>query len=136
MSDTVYVVYCYEKRATEDDYEKGELPNTDSYFSMDLAVREKSLVKAMDKMASTLGVDCDSYDIYAIASECYDGRITFSRMENDDGYEPTQAELDAWKAGRTRLWTADYFCRVEKTFEMGDDEIAETIAKEKQEVAS
>lgn len=131
MSECIYVVHCYEKGATVDDYQKGALLDTESYFAMDITVRDASLSKALEEMANMLGMDFKPED-----ADICDGRVTLSRTENAEGYEPTERELESWRAGHTRMWIADYSCWIEKSRRMGDDEIMETLAKEKEEAAS
>ncbi|MCP5115377.1 MAG: hypothetical protein GY953_31500 [bacterium] len=35
-------------------------------------------------------------------------RVTLQRMETDKAYAPTDAEVEAWKSGKLRLWLVTY----------------------------
>lgn len=84
----------------EDDYEKGEVGK-----SMMKDVGFKGLeFTSIEDLAKETGFD-DNKDAW-ISFE--DGRIIFQRHENENGEEPSENEIEEWKAGNIKLYNTDY----------------------------
>ena len=60
------------------------------------------------KKAISEHVGCELEAITVNPCEDDPSRIDAQRMENDDGEEPTQSQLEAFRAGELDLWVADY----------------------------
>ena len=98
-----YEMKCYEKRAEQDQYEKG-CDGIANNFSMDITVSDRNLKKCVEKAFNQLGMIYNNINDIFI----YDGRIVISREENDNGEQPSQSEIQAWKRGEIILWFCDY----------------------------
>lgn len=59
----------------------------------------------------------------------FDDRLEFQCHETGEGYQPTAAELDKWKAGAMKMWLVNYsFYLVEVTEKkLGHDELKEAF---------
>jgi len=42
------------------------------------------------------------------------GRVDIQTLETDDSQSPSKAELEAWKAGKLRLWACTYTFHVQE----------------------
>lgn len=73
--------------------------------------------RSLTELLAALGeVYCLTIDDVFIADQGA-GRvdwISFNRMENADGAEPTEGQLAAWKRGEVTLYLADYSFAIEK----------------------
>ena len=101
-----FVMQCVEKQAEEDVYEEGVNGKT-SNFSMNITVSDRNLKKCAEKACNSIGIDFDIDNFFI-----QDGFITMSKMENDDGEEASDPEIESWKKGETRLWLCDYIWSV------------------------
>jgi len=86
----------------EDDYEEGEGKNVNSYTGL-----KNSIVKANDLikfLADNVSLSDDPND-YVLDDN---GFINTSRLENADGSEASEYEIEKWKKGEMKLYSAHY----------------------------
>jgi hypothetical protein len=93
------------KDVTEDDWDKGQDPDSRRHVLSERENRQFSSTKELfDYLKTQYGIENDPKKYTAFE----DGRLIYSRMENDEGDEPSSRETEYFKAGKGKLWAADY----------------------------
>lgn len=108
---TQYQIHGLLKFAEEDIYDEGCQPETASTFQVDVDFRGDTPQEVIQKVADFLGVDQDGIERNACDEP---GRVDFSLMEDAEGTTASQAQIESWKKGKTRLWAVTYTAHVEK----------------------
>jgi hypothetical protein len=108
MTETYFEIDGLSKTSTEDDFEMGEVGRSSSFY-VDLKFSKKELEEVIEEAREWLGVDPGSVD-----REAGNGIINFSRLENAAGYEPSNDEVERWKAGNLKLYHVIYTGEVKK----------------------
>ena len=80
-------------------------------MSESINVEASSLKGLVDELSQRYGLAMD--DIF-IPDDGPVRFFDFDLMENEDCFEPTEYELEEWKAGRLKLWHAIYSFTIEK----------------------
>jgi len=107
----IYAATFVEKLASRDDYEHG--CDTDSVCTL-----AESIDITADSLTDLLAVISDRYGLdlgYVFLGDDGDSVPYFStdRLENADGDEPTDREMELWKNGEIDLYLCDYTFMVE-----------------------
>lgn len=93
----------------EDNYERGCEGGGSSY------VYDHSFDAASEE--ALIGFVCNHFDVERDAIELNaceeDGRIDIARMEDANGCNASQSEIESWKKGKTRLWHVVYTGQLE-----------------------
>lgn len=100
-------MYCINgvmKYVEQDDFDKGCIGNN-SECSISINLRSATIEDLLKQFASFFGVEVKDLSL-DVCDEI--GRIEAQLQENDDGNEPSQAQLHAWKQGEGRMWAATY----------------------------
>lgn len=101
----MYSIINFLKFAEEDKFNEGCDPDTAMTSSVDITFEAETIDEVSQKVRDFFGVTNDSIEFNA----CDDyGRIDIQIMENKAGDQPTQYELDEWKAGNRRMWACTY----------------------------
>lgn len=79
-----------------DDYEKGCLLEGGSDFGCIETFKTDSMNEAL-KIIKSYGEPC-----------IFDDRLDVQKMENSDGYEPMEYQVEEWKKGNRKLYLARY----------------------------
>ena len=104
------------KEVSEDNYEEGEIG--DRQLIMDEKIGKKfDSFDAFKKYCSdTWGLEDNQ------GWSVVDNRLTYQRLENDQGIEASPLEQGLWKKGKRKLWSADYDFVVELILPSKTDE--------------
>ena len=110
---TRYEVNGWLKLTEEDSYEHGCLPSSGTQFSGGDSWHGATVETVVDQLRAFVpfragqdAIDRDACD--------ETGRIDICGLETNDGNEPTEAEIEAWKRGEVRLWSVTYSFRLEE----------------------
>lgn len=99
----------FSRFAQLDDFEQGCIGReSDSY--VDHKITAKTVQEMREKIVNVVGGTLDDQEIDACEEP---GRIDVGRMENSDGLEPSQKQLEAWRNGQCKLWYVVYSFRVD-----------------------
>lgn len=102
---------CF-KMIEKDMFKHGCDPSSTRCFKIDVRFRADSIeemLAKLNKFAGNSDPDCVSLDA---CDE--DGRVDIQRLENNEGYAASEADLAGWKKGKVALWLADYSFRIEQ----------------------
>lgn len=118
---TVYACTLVEKEVEVDSYENGADPDTRKcLLSQKENIKAQSLVELVRKIGEAYGLEMD--DLFLPQEPVT--YVGFNRLENNEGFEPTPAEMAKFKKGLINLWLADYTFGIEKrhleSIERGD----------------
>lgn len=83
----------FAKTVTEDSYEHGEIGKTHDFGFYDTIT-----VKTIDEIKEHIPKD----------ASIFDSRIDWQRLENADGYEATEKQIEFWKQGGQILYAVTY----------------------------
>lgn len=110
------------KSYTLDNYEKGEDPSTTQYVDM---LIDGLVFNSIDELASELCLPDNKENWYAFD----DGRLICSVLEDADGMEASERELEDFKENKINLYAAQYDFAVEfiETFTPTMKEIAKKL---------
>jgi hypothetical protein len=101
MLETVYGA----KFAEIDDYENGCLPETAINFRIDVKFKADTVDDLLEDIKNYFGVDDDAIEL----NSCDEiGRIDIATLENADGYNANESEIELWKQGKIELWACTY----------------------------
>lgn len=108
------------KEIEVNNYENGCCGLRSCMFSENINKTFGAPAAAMEYLASAWGLD------KADCFQAYENRLEYSRMENDNGDEPSAAEMKKFKASKIDLWAADYSIALEyvQSYEPDAEEIA------------
>ena len=107
----VYAVEGLTKFSAEDVYNEGEIPGTETVFSVDSTFKGSTPGEVVDKLIDFVGADDES----VIRNSCDEmGRIDITVMETESGWPATNSQIESWKAGTMRLWSVCYSGKVLK----------------------
>jgi hypothetical protein len=105
MEDKNYFLEAVGKDIEEDDFNDGVDPST----------RQQNLYDSINKQFGTINELCEYLSkTYGLSEDIKkytafdDGRLTYSRTENDNGDEPSKSEMNRWKTGKLKLWAASF----------------------------
>jgi len=114
---TKYACTRIVKEVVEDDYEQGELPDTEA-CSMDekTSITSDTLAGLVKAIGDYYCLDMKGVRMHERCHEAEDGVrwLAYVRTETNDCQEPTDAEEALWKAGKMRCWTCRFEFKVEK----------------------
>jgi len=80
-------------------------------FSGDDSFAANNVEKLIEKLCDFT----DSKRDYVTICPCDEqNRIDIEKMENGDGYTPSESEIEDWKQGKIKLWAARYTFFVEE----------------------
>ena len=100
MKEKIMYVHNACKFATEDNWNDGENPDT----TQQIDVEAKGFYNSIDELAEALDLPTDKENWMAFD----DGRIICSTTENEDGFEPSDSEMEAFKKGHINLYACEY----------------------------
>lgn len=95
----------------EDVYNDGCIPNSGGSWGDRLKLEADSLPALIEAVKKHLYIDCDDYCLDFLEE---DGRIDLAQMEDAEATLATPAQMNAWKAGKLKLYSALYAIYVEK----------------------
>ena len=93
------------KMAEEDIYDEGCLPETAQLFDAGMEFSSSSKKKLIKEMKEYYCVDNSAIQLNACEEK---GRVDIFVLENENGFQASQAEIASWKEGKTRLWSSVY----------------------------
>ena len=104
---------------TEDNFEQGEIGVGNEYDRNDLVGTQFSTIDELIKEVNLHRATKENF----IA---FDDRIIYNQLEDNEGCMPFESEIESWKKGETKLYSANYnFKIVEiKETQPTQDEIA------------
>ena len=115
MSKTIFACTHYDKHAEQDNFEGGCMPQTRRcVFSRYVTVTGESMPDLIKNISRELCLDCEDESWFIPMDDGTISFMSFNRIENDDGDEPTSKQDAEWKAGELDLWLADYTFHIEK----------------------
>ena len=94
------------KFAEQDDWEHGCDPDTAFSYAGDEVFKADSVEALLKQVRDFVGVPHD-YEVDLDACET-DGRVDIQVLETKDAYVATESEIEAWKRGEIKLWSAIY----------------------------
>lgn len=110
---TVYACTSIKKRVEDDSYEHGADPDSQRCVMFEnVNMAASSLSVLIKVIGERLGLEIDDVWFPGVGDD--DTRISFNRLENDDGDEPTEGEMEDFRAGKRKLYLADYDFLIEK----------------------
>lgn len=93
------------KYVEEDSYKEGCNPDTAETHMVEVELVKPTLAELIEEVKSYWGVTDD--DIMLDSCE-EPGRLDIQIMENEMGTTASNAEIEQWKTGKLRLWSACY----------------------------
>jgi hypothetical protein len=112
-----YACTYVEKTAEEDSYENGTVDGTFvCTMSQTDNIVAPTLVKLIYRIGNAFGLDTDDVFIPGEDDEPVT-HIGFNRLEDVDGNEPTESQMEGFKRGEVKLYLADYTFAIEKRIE-------------------
>lgn len=90
---------------SEDDYEHGQMYGRNDVLSEKNVGSYTSPQAVKDALVRKFGFPDDKGAWFAMDDE--DGRLSLSFQVNEDNYEPSAQEIERWKKGEGKMWTAD-----------------------------
>jgi hypothetical protein len=112
-----YACTYVEKTAEEDNYEEGLIQGTHvCTMSESCNIVAPDLGKLIYRIGNYYCLDID--DVFIPGEE--DEPVThigFNRLEDVDGNEPTESQMEEFKRGEVKLYLADYTFAIEKRIE-------------------
>ena len=110
------------KTVTLDNYEKGQDPSTEQHIDVTGMGRT---FDTLEDLASDLCLPENKENWYAFD----EGHLICSVMEDDNGVEAIDGELEDFKNGEIDLWAAEYHFKVEfiETHTPSMEELAEKL---------
>jgi hypothetical protein len=110
--EVIYACTYVEKRVEVDVYETGCQGESRLILSQKEDIQSGSLEDLIERLRLVYGLAMD--DLFVPDENGKIFRIGFNRLEEEDGNEPTESELELWKRGKEWLYLADYDFLVEK----------------------
>ena len=99
------------KFTEEDNYREGCLPGTSQMWDIDVEFQGETKEEVTAKIKDFFGVNDNYLDINACDEK---GRIDIAILENAEGHEASQREIELWKKERIKLWYAVYTFNISK----------------------
>jgi hypothetical protein len=99
------------KFTEEDEFDNGCKPGSGSATEGRDVFTDETIPGLLAKLQAFAGSDSPEDVLLDSCDET--GRVDVQVMEREDGFTAGPADVDAWKAGRRRLWLARYSFRVE-----------------------
>jgi len=97
----------------EDTYENGCLPGTGTNFMITVRLSAATIEDLIRGLFEEIGVK-QAPDAVELDACDEDGRIDIQCMNDADNSEASSAELELWRAGKVKLWSANYTAHVQK----------------------
>ena len=114
-TNTVYACIHIEKDAEKDSYEHGVDPKSRTgIYSDAVNILARDLPGLIKAIGDHCGMEIDDVWFPGGDPGDEDTRISFNRLEDDDGDEPSKSDMEEFKAGKRTLWLADYDFLIEK----------------------
>ena len=118
-----YMIESVHFRRTQDDWERGELPNTEMHWMLTQSDFGGQIYKTIKDLIRHVEMN------YILVKEqewftMDDGRLTCNYSANGKGYAPTQEEWEKFQTGEILLWAHDvdiYITKVVKSVPTMDD---------------
>jgi len=104
---TVYACVHAMKMATVDHFETGCEAAGRYVMSDTVNITAETLPELVKKIGDRYGLEVD----YAFLNP---GRFSFNRLEDAEGYPPSDSERKRWERGKLTLYLADYDFSIEK----------------------
>lgn len=106
-----YIARGWTKFAEEDKYQEGCMPGTAISFEENHTIKANSVEALLHVIKEDL--HCNEEDI--LRDSCDEiGRVDVQRMEDENGDYVTEHELELWRKGKIRLWSATYTYYIEQ----------------------
>lgn len=118
LSDSPVVFYQIDnlvKYAEEDNYDSGCLPEGSTENTIEVGIRSDTPWGCVERLLDFLGADWSDEPELNACNEA--GRVDVSFSELQDGTRPTEREVEAWMAGKLRLWHVTYAGYIRKVTE-------------------
>lgn len=106
MTTKTYETNGWYKFAEQDDWEHGCDPDTAFSYAGDEVFKAETVEDLLKQIRSFVGVS-DDYEMLMDSCET-DGRVDIQVLETKDAYVATESEIEAWKRGEIKLWSAIY----------------------------
>jgi len=106
MPTKTYETNGWFKFAEQDDWEHGCDPDTAFSYAGDEVFKAETVEDLLKQIRSFVGVS-DDYEMLMDSCET-DGRVDVQVLETKDAYVATESEIEAWKRGEIKLWSAIY----------------------------
>jgi hypothetical protein len=98
-----------------DDYEKGCLPETAFHMEVDVTFKGSTKAELLNDIMNFYGVDEEAIELNACEEI---GRIDISALENGDGHNASDSEIELWKQGKCTLYSVIYTHKAYKLSEV------------------
>ena len=99
----MYTVTTVLKHAEQDVFSEGCLPESSFMTGFDLNIKAETFEGLIQELKIYLG---EYFQIDPMGED--ENRIDFQRMENEQGAEPSETEINNWKQGKEKLWLVNY----------------------------
>ena len=100
------------KFAEQDDWEHGCDPDTAFSYAGDEVFKAETVEDLLKQIRDFVGVG-EAYELDIEPCET-DGRVDIQILENKDAYAATDSEIEAWKRGEIKLWSAIYSFEIQE----------------------
>jgi hypothetical protein len=132
-NERVYVK-SFSASTVEDDYEKGELPNSAGSSWTDKDLRFENPEGGFESAQAALEAVCKA-NYFTWNKDWWtvlDGRFSGSFMVDDNNTEASPSQIEAWKRREGRIWACyvDVWLEVGTRRDMTADELAESGIQE------
>jgi hypothetical protein len=106
-------MYCctsVEKEVSVDHYDTGCELTRNCIISDEVSIRAETMTSLLSAVGAYYGIEID--DVWTGGLE--NGFLSYNRLENADGDEPSETEKEEWKRGERTLYLADWTFQIEK----------------------
>lgn len=101
----MYQINGFLKMAEKDNFEEGCDPTTSQHSMVEIVLKSETTDGLIDEVKSFFGIDDDSIQKNACDE---DGRIDIVTLENGEGYNAFESQIEKWKQGNLDLWSVIY----------------------------
>ncbi len=102
----MYQIKGIHKTSQKDNWENGCSMGSQAFY-IDISLSAETLPELIEKFKSFVGSE------HLVFFEEEPNRIDIQRTENVDGYDPSESEIELWKAGDVDMYLSDYSAYVE-----------------------
>lgn len=110
----LYVCNHIEKLVEVDDYEKGLTDKPQTIIFDKINITAETLKELLEKIGKTYCLDFAEGVGLHDTDDHSQILVEYNRLEDVEGYEATDSEVEDWKSGKTTLYLADYSFCIEK----------------------
>ena len=102
------------KHSEVDNYNEGCDPSTSQSVGINIKLSGNSKGEIIEEIKNFLGLTTEEFNDYSDFNACGEvGRIDVQILEDNNGVQASEHEIEEWKKGYKKLWLVDYSMYVE-----------------------